>query len=296
MKAGKSIVLLVTFWLIWSCSAEREEYPALEFIGLHQLDSLHGLKFDLSGIVEINDSIYVIADKPWNKFLYGIDLEDGSFHVTTKKNLKFKEKLDLEGIDYCSGMTYLVNERQGLVYRFSDTSQMEVLEIDFDSFKMDPMNWGNAGWEGIAVDCGNNTLYLIKERDPRLIIKVDLTTLAIKDTFNIPETQSNDFSDAKFDNGYLYLIERNGNYITKIDPVEKEVIAKYQYRQITSHKNGKLYGPTEYGMGEALLFINDEIWVGLDNNGLKVTEHAMKTYGMSGKSPVILKFKRPEGF
>ena len=49
-------------------------------------------------------------------------------------------------------------------------------------------------------------------------------------------------------------------------------------------------------MAEALLLTKDEIWIGLDNNGDEVTEHAKKTYQLQGREPVILKFKRPEGF
>jgi hypothetical protein len=49
-------------------------------------------------------------------------------------------------------------------------------------------------------------------------------------------------------------------------------------------------------MAEALLLTSDEIWIGLDNNGLPFSDYAQKTYGLTGNSPVIIRFKRPAGF
>ena len=292
----KAVLIIIAALGLLSCKDEPPVHSSLEFIGLYQLDSLHGLKFDLSGIVQIEDSVYLIADKPWNKFLYQIDFKPKSFMVTKKVNLRLANKLDLEGVDHCDGITYLVNERQGRAYSFSHPDSIFSVELNFKKGDGNPKEWGNSGWEGVASDCENNVLYLIKERNPRRIYVVDTKTNSVMEDFTIPDTESNDFSDAKFENGHLYIIERNGNFVTKINPKSKSVVSKYQYKDVASHPNGKLYGPTEYGMGEALLLKEDEIWIGLDNNGLKVTEHAQKTYGMTGKSPVILKFKRPEGF
>ncbi|MFY0628076.1 MAG: SdiA-regulated domain-containing protein [Reichenbachiella sp.] len=295
-KIRHSIIPLLMIIGIIACNQKEIGFPALEIKGMYQLDSLYGLNFDLSGIAKIEDSVYLVADKEWNKFLYGIAFEDSSFKVTHKKNLNFREKLDLEGIDYCNGTTFLINERQGIIYAYTSDDSLSIINADFDAFNMDPTSWGNIGWEGIASDCGNNLLYIVKERDPRNIVVIDTETKHVKDTFNISEKESNDFSDAKFENGHLYVIERNGNFITKINPESRKVVSKYHFKDVASHSSGKLYGPTEFGMAEALLLTADEIWIGLDNNGLKVTEFGQKTYGLSGKSPVIIKFKRPKDF
>ena len=292
----KAALVFIAILGLISCREEKVEHSPLELVGLYQLDSLHGLKFDLSGITQMGDSVYIIADKPWNKFLYQIAFQQKSFMVTKKVNLTLSDKLDLEGVDHCGGKTYLVNERQGLVYEFTNTQYISTPELEFDNNELSSKSWGNSGWEGVAFDCKHQRLYLIKEREPRAIYVVDTDNYSIIDQFNIPETESNDFSDAKFENGYLYVIERNGNFVTKIDPVKKTVVSKYQYKDVASHPDGKLFGPTDYGMGEALLLTDTEIWIGLDNNGLRATEHAQKTYGLTGKSPVILKFKRPRGF
>ena len=44
------------------------------------------------------------------------------------------------------------------------------------------------------------------------------------------------------------------------------------------------------------VILEDEIWIGLDNNYLEASEYAQKTYGLYGANPAIIKFKRPKGF
>jgi hypothetical protein len=105
-----------------------------------------------------------------------------------------------------------------------------------------------------------------------------------------------DISDLKFESGFLYILERNQNLITKMDVSKMQVVNKVSYKETCSHPEGKFYKGTPYGMAEALLLTPDEIWLGLDNNGLYFSDFATSTYGLTGNRPIILKFKRPEGF
>ncbi|WP_162555920.1 SdiA-regulated domain-containing protein [Reichenbachiella versicolor] len=290
------ICILTIFVGISSCSLPNSNYPELEFIEIHQSDALHGVMFDLSGIVFIEDSLYVVADKPWNKFLYGIHLSKGQFQVSHKKAIEINDpQLDLEGIDYCHGLIYLINERPGDIIAMHPDGSIQTLDLKFKGDNP-PSNWGNAGWEGIAIDCQNQIMYGLKEREPRGIYAIDMTNWKIRNSFNTPQIESNDFADAKFENGYLYAIERNGCHIAKIDPKTEKVVSKYHYQHIANTEQGKLFEPTPFGMGEALLLTDDEIWVGLDNNGLKASPYAEETFGITGKAPVILRFKRPVDF
>jgi hypothetical protein len=275
---------------------QENDFQSLELVSHHQLVRIDSLNFDLSGMVKENGSTCVIADKPWNSFLYQIRFDSNKWYIKKQMPFETDTKLDLEAIDQCGAIFYLADERNGKIYQFVAGEKPAVLAIDFDTRNITPGEWGNAGWEGLAVDCKNNRLYLLKERQPRYILSVDLSTLKIIDQFNIPETESDDFADAKYKSGHLYLLERNGNYITKINPKTHEVINKYHYRHIASHPDGKLFGPEKYGMAEALVLTESEIWIGLDNNGKNVTDHGIKSLALSGNEPVILKFKRPEGF
>jgi len=273
-----------------------EGYPALELISHHQLIRFDTLNFDLSSMVLLDKNVFVIADKPWNTFIYRIEYDSNRWSVVERIPFEVNTPLDLEAIDHCKDIYFVADENKGTIFSFKVGQLPVPLPVNFDTHQIKPIEWGNASWEGLAVDCNNNILYLIKERQPRFILAVDLTTLKIVDQFNIPETESNDFADAKFENAHLYLLERNGNYIAKVDPKTHEVIDKVHYRHIASHTAGKLYGPEKYGMAEALVLTDTEIWIGLDNNGKYVTSHAKNTYHLTGNEPVILKFKRPVGF
>ncbi|MEO9964637.1 MAG: SdiA-regulated domain-containing protein [Reichenbachiella sp.] len=295
-------LIILSLVFILSCKSGNSEkggktYQALNLQSVHQFISTDSLNFDFSGIVQKDDSIYVVADKPWNTFIYSIEFDDQGWYVNHKRQIISQQRFDLEAIDFCEGKFFLANEYTGSVYMLNPGEiNLQELDINFEEHNLNPGSWKNAGWEGLAIDSQNEIMYLTKERQPRIIIAVDMKSWKIQDQFNIPQTESNDFADAKFENGYLYLLERNGNYITKINPTTKEVITKYHYRHIASHPDGKLYEPEKYGMAEALLLTEQEIWVGLDNNGLEVSNHARKVYQLKSKEPVLLKFERPENF
>ena len=287
--------------LLFSCglvsSQNDRTYAELNLKSVHQLVMTDTMDFDFSGIVQKGDSIYVIADKPWNTFIYSISVEEKNWKISNQRAISSSERFDLEAIDFFDGNFYLANEYTGSINCLKpDKINIEILPINFDAHGLAPHTWKNAGWEGLAIDENNRVMYLVKERQPRMIMAVDMNSWTIIEQFDIPQTESNDFSDAKFERGLLYLLERNGNYITKVNPSTKEVLDKFHYKHIASHPEGKLYEPEKYGMAEALLLTDDEIWIGLDNNGLDASEHAKKTYQLYSKAPAILIFERPEDF
>lgn len=296
----RTLTLSLTLFL--SCgwgNYQKDKNPHLELklISVHQLIKSDTLNFDFSGIAQKGDSIFVVADKPWNTFLYTIRFDENGWYADSSRTISSTERFDLEAIDHCDDYFYLANEFTGSINQLAPgATELKPLPINFQDFQLTPNTWGNAGWEGLAIDCDNQIMYLTKERQPRDIITVDMKNWTILDQFDIPQTESNDFSDAKYENGHLYLLERNGNYITKIDASTKNVIQKFHYKNVASHPNGKLYEPEKYGMAEALLLLENEIWIGLDNNGLNASDHARNTYNMTGNAPSILKFERPKGF
>ncbi|MCV9387529.1 SdiA-regulated domain-containing protein [Reichenbachiella ulvae] len=295
-------VLLTYCLLISKLLMAQSSYEQLEMISIHQLEKEDTLRFDLSGIVEVDNRYFVISDKVWNRYIYEISLDQNKFNLVQSYFFNAKFRLDLEAIDYCDGYFYLANEKNGGIYRlnksdlFDGKGKLELIDIPFEDKQLKQTEWGNAGWEGLAINCENQILYLVKERQPRFILPYDNKSNQLLPEFDIPNTESNDFSDAKFENGFLYLLERNGNYISKIDPASGEVIDKKYYGHICSHPEGKLFEPEKYGMAEALLLKENEIWIGLDNNGIQTSTHATNTYQIKGNNPVIIKFKRPKGF
>jgi DNA-binding beta-propeller fold protein YncE len=299
--------LILALTLSLSVNGQKSKtplYPELELIGMSQLSPSYIPRFDLSGMVEVNGKILVVADKVENPYIYEIKWEGNYWYLTDSIPIRFTNNLitersviDLEAIDYHEGYYYIANEADHTVLRVNKSGQVENFPLKFEEFSEDTRAWKrNASFEGIAIDSSRGILYLAKERDPRFIYEVDLKTGLIWHKFNFPETESADISDLKFTDGYLYVLERNGNYVTKIDPKTREVIAKVSYRNVCSDPKGKLYGPTPYGMAETLHITKNEIWIGLDNNGLEVTDLAKERFGLKGYHPVIIKFKRPKGF
>ena len=287
----KSLLLFFICSILY-CSAFTQEtnynskFRELEFISISQLEIDPGHNLEPSGIISFRSRPYIISDEQTDKYLYQIKIECRNWSVVDSIDLQITDRIDLEAIDYCVDQIYILSESSGSLLVSDLSGEINKIAIDFGD--EEPWNWGNAGWEGLAADCEDNIIYLIKERQPRKILRVNLTTRKVEDKFNLPESESNDFSDAKFENGYLYLIERNGNYITKVNPISHEVIEKLSYRETCSHENGKLYEPYAYGMAEGLLLTKDEIWLALDNNNLNASKHAIKEFAISGNRPVIL--------
>lgn len=282
----------------------QSPYPELELISMAQLVPSYGQRFDLSGMVVVKGVIYVVADKVENPYIYTMEWKGKYWHLTDSIPIRFSNNLitersiiDLEAIDYHEGFFYIANEADHTVLKVNMEGQVEMFPIKYEKFGEETKNWmRNASYEGLAIDPKRNIMYLAKERDPRFFYEVDLSTGLIWHKFNFPETESADMADIKFQDGFLYVLERNSNHVTKIDPKTREVVAKVSYRDVCSDPKGKLYGPTPYGMAETLHLNETEIWIGLDNNGLEVTELAKERFGLEGHHPVIIKFKRPKGF
>lgn len=293
------LLIIVVFCALFQLGHAQNSIKELELISISQLVSNDERRFDLSGLVCIDNKYYIIADKQWNNFIYEIRFSKDYWYITGTIGFDVGEdELGMEALDFCGDAFYMANEDNGEIYSKTVNGKIRQLSLPFEAAGIKPGTWGNAGWEGLAVDCEQNIMYLAKERQPRFIVKVDLNTGDVLDSFNTPQNHSNDFSDLKYENGFLYLLERNGNYITKVNPVTHEVVAKYSYRHVCSvpEPDGKLYDDEKYGMAEALLMTPEEIWIGLDNNGHTVSKYAHRTYDLHGNKPVILKFNRPQGF
>ncbi len=286
-----SLISLCSVVGLWAQDTNPKE---LELTSLHILAE-YPHRFDLSGIVADGKNHWVVGDKKWNQYAYRIAVDSNQWYLTDSIKLGLRNNSDLEGIDFCqqSGL-YFIDEKFNRAYHLNREGKSQV--IFNKGILREGLKWGtNSGLEGIAVDCENNILYLAKERQPRFVVVYDLCKEKVVDRFNL-STEEGDISDLKYENGFLYLLERNDNYITKINTVTKQIVDRVSYKSVCSHPEGKLYGPSEYGLAEALLLTPTEIWLGLDNNGLEFTPHARKKYGLEGNQPLLLKFERPPGF
>ncbi len=297
MKSLLGIVIALLLPLAASTKAPTELdnlYPFLEFIELKQFTGNFKANFDLSGLaIDKNKNIYAISDKQKNHFIYNLNWKDGT--LKPHLDIRIKDKLDIEAIDICNSKFYLSNERNNKFYVVQKDTPTETIAPDYTPLPQTDLVYRNRGFEGLAVDCKNQTMYVTKERQPRYILTIDMKTKKIVKRWDIPETDAFDYSDAKFENGHLYLLERSGMLVTKVDVATEKVVAKFSYRNLEKYY-GYLFGPAIYPFAEALLLTEDEIWIGFDNNGLKVTPKASEDLGVKGRDPIVMRFKRPKDF
>lgn len=253
-------------------------------------------RFDLSGLCSDGEHWYVNADKPWNHFIYKVDTANNQILLEDKYKLDDDGRLDLEGIDYADNTFFFCDERQSrvLTYNKGETKQWEL-----NWQNADPSRWGNAGFEGIAVDSQSNRIFLGKERDPQKIFKVSinggeirriLTDLTIENDFHI--------SDMKYEKKHLFVLDRDNYRILKINLINQKIEGEFDYSQVLNHDEEKFYTNSQYPMAEALLLTPERLLIGLDNNGESFNEKNkwIRNAGLEGRNPVIIIFERPKQF
>ncbi|PIE86316.1 MAG: hypothetical protein CSA05_01130 [Bacteroidia bacterium] len=342
---------LTFFFCLLTLGLFSQSGEPLELIDIKQLSCAK--KFELSGLAYSHKHQFLaIADNL--AAVYKIDTSAWKTDIYIKLNHHKKYKnFDIEGIDICNEEIYIVDEKHNLPFRVQTNGEIQALYLDYSAIdkdnKLKPEQWGNAGFEGIAVDCAHNLMYLTKERkssrlkDSRFILTVSLSgTLAVlpydfekerNDFSNIEYLNSggenyiyelcqteykaisrynfdknkekSDFADIKYlylgDENYLYVLCRNEYKIEKIN-AKTFSRSSFSFKKYFVDAAGRqsLYEAkqTIYGIAEALLILENEIWIGVDNNFRSVNKnHALvKKYKLSGKSPAILRFKRPENF
>jgi len=267
---------------------------------IKQLDSYDNKRFDLSGIVQVEGNVFVIADKEWNKYIYRLDTSLNNFTISGYQQFNFDGIPDIEGIEYSNDKFYLIDESGNDVYSIKkNESRLEKLKIPWENYDVDRSDWGNKGFEGIAIDGQNQILYLAKEREPRRIFRIDLRTMEMSEPFinALKIGGGHDISDLKYENGFLYILERGLGLITRINCRTGERMS-FSFQDLVYKWGQRIYknDNPEFGMAEALLLTPDEMWIGFDNNGDPVSDYGKSLGLKEGNKCSIIIFKRPKGF
>jgi len=267
--------------------------------GVKQFEIEGDVRFDLSGIVQVGEKVFVVADKVWNKSIYQIDTLKNKIKIVDERKICVYEDIDFEGIEAFHNGFFIINERLSQVYSIDfDNCFIKILPIDWSKLKLDISEWNNKGLEGVAFDPEHEILYLLKEREPRNIYAFNLKTNELYEPFTkLFNTQTDDFTDAKIEDGKLYLLERNESQIFRID-LKTNALDSVSFKNIFNPNKQRLYETEnpEYGTAESLLLTKNEIWVGIDNNGEKTSIYGQKLGLDKTNRPVLVVFKRPENF
>jgi hypothetical protein len=267
---------------------------------IKQLNDNYKKRFDLSGIVKAMNKIFVIADKEWDNSIYQIDTSQNNFSLSIFQKFNVDYKFDIEGVEWANGKFYIIDETKNEVYTLKlGQPNLEKLEIPWQAYGIDRSGWDNNGFEGIAIDSANQILYLAKEREERRLFRIDLKTMKISEPFAdlIRYGCGHDISDMKYENGYIYLLERGLGFITRINCQTDEKLS-VSFQDFDFKNGHRIYENSnpQFGMAEALLLTKDEIWIGQDNNGDPVSDYGLSLGLKAGNKPIITIFKRPVGF
>jgi hypothetical protein len=282
---------------------------------------------EISGAARIGGRLYVVADGPDDLRVYAVRDEGKRFRLEPAIDLArlkggaeylaalqedsslpaVDRRIDFEGLAGCGGRVYIANERARHVLRVTAGAAVERLPIDLGSLRGLFTGGGNAGFEGVAVDCAAGMMYVANERLPRAILRVRMRDWRVLDASDLQHdagprsgagaadaaTVNDDFSDLAFDAGHLYVLERSARRIAKVDPSTLRVIARVSY----ASAEADLYQTDpRFGLAEALVLDRRQVILGLDNNGAPLSERAQARYGVSGNPSALLYFKRPPGF
>lgn len=300
MKKYTLFILLLAFCL--PLFGQTETTTKLELIPNNFIKQLNindlknsNNRFDLSGVAVYNSKIYVLADKSWNRYVYQIDTTATEFVIQNKQSINIVGRVDFEALDICSGTFYIANESNSTIYKMNiKGKELVKWDIQWKEFGIEVSKWRNRGIEGIAVDCKNSVLYLVKERGPARIFQIDLKNNQISEPFaNLFDANGVDFSDVKFENGYLYLLHRRACRLLKIN-VNTKSTEYLSFKAVFHPQEQRLYknDNPQYGLAESLLLTKDQIWIGIDNNGEEASEYGKKV-GLKGNAPAFFIFKRP---
>ncbi|MBC77147.1 MAG: hypothetical protein CME64_14140 [Halobacteriovoraceae bacterium] len=300
----------------------------LAFAKTLELEKIHlgSSSLEVSGFVTLNKKLYVLSDNSEDTWLYETKLMGNRAAYSKGINLKkmegywsyflksalwkgggrwIKAPWDLEGGASCDSSIYLVNEQLREVMLVKD-NKIKRVDINFEQafkeygapFEESP---SNAGFEGLAVDCENQRLYVAQERAPRAIAVVNLKTNKVEKVTTTEITKDNihpDYADLFFTDNHLYVLERNTRKILKLDPKDLKLKDTVSYTRLTDQLQTKeLYSTDKpFGLAEALTMDDKHIYLGMDNNQLDISNKAKLILSINGNSSAILKFKRPEGF
>jgi hypothetical protein len=274
---------------------------------------------EISGAALLHGRLHVVADGPQDLGIYTVHPMGKRFELRAHFDLGalrgYREYLaalendpdvlakdrliDLEGMSTCGSTIYLANERARHILRVK-AEKMERLPIDFSRFKEVQQGGSNAGFEGVAVDCTKDLMYVAKERSPREIFTVRMSDWKVlrMDQVEPPGAENppgvdSDFSDLSFDRGHLYVLERSARQIAKLDPAHMRVVARFSYE---SAERGLYDADPRFGLAEGLALSSGQIILGFDNNSTQLSRATLERFGLSGNSSAIIYFKRPSGF
>ncbi len=319
------MILLVSVVLVGGCAEPREaEVPGAESTaeeysvppsGVWEVRVPAGKDalLELSGLTRFEGRWLTVSDDPGYADIYELKAA-GEGVMIAEPFMKFDEvdgldATDFEGIAVCRGKLYMVEEGTYSVVEVEADGRAAVHRVKLEAVhakKGEVTKTAGAGLEGIACpeagpkagDEQEGVIYVVQERQPRMIYVLEEETFEAVDYFDVQAEAAEwtladgaeippDFSDLYFEGGFLYAIERSSRRVLKIDPREKRVVARvaldYQETDYYDYEGS-------FGMAEGLYLTRENIFVVLDNSG------ASRVGEPGNRAALFMEFARPAGF
>jgi uncharacterized protein YjiK len=236
------VILSVIFILFVSCSKNNEVFPVnngLELINSYKINVL-----EPSGLAINNDGtiLYTVSDST-NK-IYKL-----STAGDVLQTFEYAGN-DLEGISVFTNTKLLVVEE-----RTKEVVEYDIETGNFTKHKIDYKNTtANSGLEGVAYNFNDGTIFILNEKDPGLLIRLNPNyTIKTSTTLNFASDYSGIFHESATDN--LWIVSDQSRTINKCN-LEGNLIKSYPINVIKAEgiaiSNDKIYIVSD---AEAKLYI-----------------------------------------
>ena len=198
------VILSVIFILFVSCSKNNEVFPVnngLELINSYKINVL-----EPSGLAINNDGtiLYTVSDST-NK-IYKL-----STAGDVLQTFEYAGN-DLEGISVFTNTKLLVVEE-----RTKEVVEYDMETGNFTKHKIDYKNTtANSGLEGVAYNFNDGIIFILNEKDPGLLIRLNPNyTIKTSTTLNFASDYSGIFHESATDN--LWIVSDQSRTINKCD-------------------------------------------------------------------------------
>ena len=203
---------------------------------------------------------------------------------------------DYEGLALHENLFYIADERNRRILVADATGKTETLPHDITDYNRRHgivfSGDANAGFEGIAIDPARGTVFILNEREPAVIYRLEKNDGGLKTAahLRLASLKGRDISDASdlfLDREYLYVLARRANRIIKLNAKNWNVEGQFDYAGTAA----RLYVSEKgYGFAEGLCMDGGRIYLIFDSNGTTLRG------SRDGRNGTLVIMSRPSGF
>ncbi len=152
-------------------------------------------------------SLWIVVDKPQS--LYELDLQ---FNIL--RHVEIQDFKDTEAIAYAGGGTFIfTDEREKTVAIAEITDQTKKLERNLlRQLTVNLTKRDNKGLEGVTIDPATNTIYIVRERDPMKLVKIE-GFMKNENRINVEDVKEIDVNDMHLDDLSGLHFDTNTNHL-----------------------------------------------------------------------------------